>query len=179
MNHFIEKSYDTTSLPGEGANVKPGFVLDRATGVCFSGDRCRIRRNDAVISPSILEDYTKNPDALKKLLTTRERNARIHSKLNRLIEARYSSVPSGKVVQPPKGKGITAEVWEICPGFSCWVVREYLPDCHKNLCEALSLAVRIILFLVWVFRISMDRFPKRFIFLFQNAKTQKERLILK
>ena len=143
------------------------------------GDMCRIRRNDAVISPSILEDYTKKPDALKKLLTARECNARIHSKLNRLIEARYSSVSSGKVVQPPKGKGITAEVWEICPGFSCWVVREYLPDCHKNLCEALSLAVRIILFLVWVFRISMDRFPKRFIFLFQNAKTQKERLISK
>ena len=96
------------------------------------GDMCRIRRNDAAISPFVLEDYTKNPDTLKKLLTTRERNARIHSKLNRLIEARYSSVPSGKVVQPPKEKGITAEVWEICPGFSYWVVREHLPDCHKK-----------------------------------------------
>ena len=138
------------------------------------GDMCRIRRNDAVISPSILEDYTKNPDAPKKLLTTGNRNARIHSKLNRLIEARYSSVPSGKVVQPPKGKGITAEVWEICPGFSCWVVREYLPDCHKNLCEALSLAVRIILFLVWVFRISMDRFPKRSIFYSKMRKCKKK-----
>ena len=29
-------------------------------------------------------------------------------------------------------KGITAEVWEICPGFSYWVVREHLPDCHKK-----------------------------------------------
>ena len=143
------------------------------------GDMCRIRRNGMVGFASDLEDYTKNADAPKKLLTTGNRNVRIHSKLNRLIEARYSSVPSGKVVQPPKEKGITAEVWEICPGFSCWVVREHLPDCHKNLCEALSLAVRIILFLVWVFRISMDRFPKRFIFLFQNAKMQKERLILK
>ena len=143
------------------------------------GDMCRIRRNGMVGFASDLEDYTKNADAPKKLLTIGNRDARIHSKLNRLIEARYSSVPSGKVVQPPKEKGITAEVWEICPGFSCWVVREHLPDCHKNLCEALSLAVRIILFLVWVFRISMDRFPKRFIFLFQNAKTQKERLILK
>ena len=133
-----------------------------------------------MISPSILEDYTKNPDALKKLLTTRERNARIHSKLNRLIEARYSSVPSGKVVQPPKGKGITAEVWEICPGFSCWVVREYLPDCHKNLCEALSLAVRRRpIFKGQIFRIFHEPLGKAVHFLFQNAKTQKERLILK
>jgi len=23
----------------------------------------------------------------------------------------------------------------------CWAVREYLPDCHKFICEALSLAV--------------------------------------
>ena len=138
------------------------------------GDMCRIRRNGMVGFASDLEDYTKNPDTLKKLLTTRERNARIHSKLNRLIEARYSSVPSGKVVQPLKEKGITAEVWEICPGFSCWVVREYLPDCHKNLCEALSLAVRIILFLVWVFRISMDRFPKRFIFYSKMRKRKKK-----
>ena len=96
------------------------------------GDMCRICRNRAAMSVFALEDYTKNPDTPKKLLTTGNRDARIHSKLNRLIEARYSSVPSGKVVQPPKEKGITAEVWEICPGFSCWVVREYLPDCHKK-----------------------------------------------
>ena len=31
-------------------------------------------------------------------------------KLNRWIEARASSVPFGKVRQPPKGKGNTAEV---------------------------------------------------------------------
>ena len=135
---------------------------------------CRIRRNGMVGFASDLEDYTKNADAPKKLLTIGNRDARIHSKLNRLIEARYSSVPSGKVVQPPKGKGITAEVWEICPGFSYWVVREHLPDCHKNLCEALSLAVRIILFLVWVFRISMDRFPKRFIFYSKMRKRKKK-----
>lgn len=96
------------------------------------GDRCRIRRNGMVGFASDLEDYTKNADAPKKLLTIGNRDARIHSKLNRLIEARYSSVLSGKVVQPPKEKGITAEVWEICPGFSYWVVREYLPDCHKK-----------------------------------------------
>lgn len=112
-------------------------------------------------------------------MTTGNRSARIHSKLNRLIEARYSSVPSGKVVQPPEEKGITAEVWGICPGFSCWVVREHLPDCHKNLCEALSLAVRIILFFLWVFRISMDRFPKRFIFYSKMRKHKKERSIPK
>ncbi len=128
------------------------------------GDMCLIRRNGMVGFASDLEDYTKNADAPKKLLTIGNRDARIHSKLNRLIEARYSSVPSGKVVQPPKEKGITAEVWEICPGFSCWVVREHLPDCHKNLCEALSLAVRITPFFLWGLRISMDRFPKRFIF---------------
>ena len=95
-------------------------------------DMCRIRRNGAVPLLLALEDYTKNSDDGKKLLTIKKRDARIHSKLNRLIEARYSSVPSGKVVQPPKEKGITAEVWEICPGFSCWVVREHLPDCHKK-----------------------------------------------
>ena len=128
------------------------------------GDMCRIRRNGAVPLLLVLEDYTKNSDDGKNLLTIKKCDARIHSKLNRLIEARYSSVPSGKVVQPPKGKGITAEVWEICPDFSCWVVREYLPDCHKNLCEALSLAVRITPFFLWGLRISMDRFPKRFIF---------------
>ena len=98
----------------------------------LDGDRCRIRRNGAAVSAPALEDYTKNLNAPKKLLTTGKRNARIHSKLNRLIEARYSSVPSGKAVQPPKEKGITAEVWEICPGFSCWAVREHLPDCHKK-----------------------------------------------
>lgn len=96
------------------------------------GDRCRIRRNGTVLLPLVLEDYTKNSDDEKNLLTTKKCDARIHSKLNRLIEARYSSVPSGKVVQPPKEKGITAEVWEICPGFSYWVVREHLPDCHKK-----------------------------------------------
>ena len=96
------------------------------------GDMCRIRRSGAVPLLLVLEDYTKNSDDEKNLLTTQKRDARIHSKLNRLIEARYSSVPSGKVVQPPEEKGITAEVWEICPGFSCWVVREYLPDCHKK-----------------------------------------------
>ena len=138
------------------------------------GDMCRIRRNGMVGFASDLEDYTKNADAPKKLLTIGNRDARIHSKLNRLIEARYSSVPSGKVVQPPKEKGITAEVWEICPGFSCWVVREHLPDCHKNLCEALSLAVRITPSFLWGLRISMDRFPKRFIFYSKMRKRKKK-----
>ena len=138
------------------------------------GDMCRIRRNGMAGFTSDLEDYTKNADAPKKLLTIGNRDARIHSKLNRLIEARYLSVPSGKVVQPPKEKGITAEVWEICPGFSYWVVREHLPDCHKNLCEALSLAVRITPFFLWGLRISMDRFPKRFIFYSKMRKRKKK-----
>ena len=107
------------------------------------GDMCRIRRNGMVGFASDLEDYTKNADAPKKLLTIGNRDARIHSKLNRLIEARYSSVPSGKVVQPPKEKGITAEVWEkgIEDAMQCIetqglsedrVLVIYLPDCHEN-----------------------------------------------
>ena len=36
----------------------------------------------------------------------------------------------------------------------CWAVREYLPDCHKFFCEALSLAVTthsVILHLYFIF----------------------------
>ena len=86
----------------------------------------------------------------------------VYRKLNRLIEVRYSSVPSGKVVQPPGAKGITAEVWEGCPVVPRWAVREDLPDCHKNLCEALSMAVRYARCAPC--RIPMNRLTKRFIF---------------
>ena len=34
-------------------------------------------------------------------------------------------------MQPSEGKGITAEAEAGCMAVSCWVVREYLPDCHK------------------------------------------------
>ena len=95
------------------------------------GDMCRIRRNGMVGFASDLEDYTKNADAPKKLLTTGNRNARIHSKLNRLIEARYPSVPPAKPVQLRNGKGATAEVLGRCLLSGCWVGREHLPDCHK------------------------------------------------
>jgi len=52
--------------------------------------------------------------------------------LNRLIEARFSSVLFGKVVQPLKRKGCTAEAVEDCPVFHCWAGRKDLTDCHNN-----------------------------------------------
>lgn len=46
--------------------------------------------------------------------------------------------------------------------FSCWVVREHLPDCHKVLCEALSMAVLTYCrFFSNSYCISMDRLAKR------------------
>ena len=108
-----------------------------------------------------LEDFTKYRQTRKKQLTIRKSNARIRTKLNRLIEARYSSVPSGKVVQPPVGKGIAAEAWGSCPGCPCWAVREYLPDCHNSLWSAIiGCSDRP----TQGFRISMNRLAKRFIF---------------
>ena len=84
----------------------------------------------------------KFPKNAKKQLTGRNINAKMQSKLNRLIEARYPSVPSAKPVQLRNGKGATAEVSGQCLLSGCWVGREDLPDCHKFFCEALSLAVR-------------------------------------
>ena len=55
----------------------------------------------------------------------------MQSKLNRLIEARYPSVPSAKPVQLRNGKGATAEVSGQCLLSGYWVGREDLPDCHK------------------------------------------------
>ncbi len=49
------------------------------------------------------------------------------------IEARVASVPHGKAGWPQWAKGRTAEVRRNHPVSSCWVVREYLPDCHKTL----------------------------------------------
>ena len=63
----------------------------------------------------------------------------IHSNWIAWIEARFSRVCFSKVVQPPKQKGCTAEVMKDSTVFRCWFVREYLPDCHKVLCGALSL----------------------------------------
>ena len=66
--------------------------------------------------------------------------AKMQSKLNRLIEARYPSVLSTRPEQPWSGKGATAEVSGQCLLSGCWVGREDLPDCHKEkLCEALSM----------------------------------------
>ena len=74
----------------------------------------------------------KFPKNAKKQLTGRNINAKMQSKLNRLIEARYPSVPSAKPVQLRNGKGATAEVSGQCLLSGCWVGREDLPDCHKN-----------------------------------------------
>ena len=57
------------------------------------------------------------------------------------IEVRDSSVPFCKARQPRNGKGDAAEVGNPCLRVFCWAVREYLPDCHKNFCGALSTAV--------------------------------------
>ncbi len=57
----------------------------------------------------------KFPKNAKKQLTGRNINAKMQSKLNRLIEARYPSVPSVRPVQLRNGKGATAEV----PGNAC------------------------------------------------------------
>ena len=51
----------------------------------------------------------------EKELTRRKSRATMQSKLNRLIEARYPSVPPAKPVQLRNGKGATAEV----PGNAC------------------------------------------------------------
>ena len=66
-------------------------------------------------------------------LTVAARHDSIRSKLNRWIEARVVSVPHGKAGWPRWAKGRTAEVGGVHPDFSCWVVREYLPDCHNTL----------------------------------------------
>ena len=53
--------------------------------------------------------------------------------MNRLIEARYTSVPVGKARQPLTEKGMTAEVAGICLCFCSWAGEEDSPDCHKVL----------------------------------------------
>ena len=73
----------------------------------------------------------KFPKNAKKQLTGRNINAKMQSKLNRLIEARYPSVPSRKARQPRDRKGATAEVPEKCLLLRRWVGREHLSDCHK------------------------------------------------
>ena len=74
----------------------------------------------------------KFPKNAKKQLTGRNINAKMQSKLNRLIEARYPSVLSTRPAQPWSGKGATAEVSGQCLLSGCWVGREDLPDCHKS-----------------------------------------------
>ena len=150
----------STSLPGMKGNVKP-FRPRGGNSCCFLRRHMPNMQKFAGFFRPGLEDFTKCRETRKKQLTIRKSDARIRTKLNRLIEARYSSVPPGKVVQPPMGKGIIAEAGGSCPGFSCWAVREYLPDCHNSLWSAIigcsDRPFRD-------FRISMNRLAKRFIF---------------
>ena len=60
----------------------------------------------------------KFPKNAKKQLTGLKSNAKMQSKLNRLIEARYSSVPPARPEQPGKGKGPPPKCLDdaCCPG---------------------------------------------------------------
>ena len=83
----------------------------------------------------------KFPKNAKKQLTGRNINAKMQSKLNRLIEARYPSVPPARPGSRGRERGHRRSAGQ-CLLSGCWVGREDLPDCHKFFCEALSLAVR-------------------------------------
>ena len=83
----------------------------------------------------------KFPKNAKKQLTGRNINAKMQSKLNRLIEARYPSVPPTRPGSRGRERGHRRSAGQ-CLLSGCWVGREDLPDCHKFFCEALSLAVR-------------------------------------
>ena len=83
----------------------------------------------------------KFPKNAKKQLTGLKSNAKMQSKLNRLIEARYPSVPPARPGSRGRERGHRRSAGQ-CLLSGCWVGREDLPDCHKFFCEALSLAVR-------------------------------------
>lgn len=89
-----------------------------------------------ILSPLFLIQTSivyKFPPFFLEDLTVPLRHDSIRTKLNRWIEARVVSVPHSKAGWPPWAKGRTAEVGEAHPDLSCWVVRKYLPDCHKTL----------------------------------------------
>ena len=105
----------------------------------------------------------KFPKNAKKQLTGRNINAKMQSKLNRLIEARYPSVPSVRPVQLRNGKGATAEV----PGNACCPVA----GSAEKICRTVtSFFVKRYHWLFGKARwgrfsvYSMDRLTKRFIF---------------
>ena len=89
----------------------------------------------------------KFPKNAKKQLTGRNINAKMQSKLNRLIEARYPSVPPARPGSRGRERGHRRSAGQ-CLLSGCWVGREDLPDCHKFFCEALSLAVRLKFYVV-------------------------------
>lgn len=81
-------------------------------------------------------------DSLKTLLTASPASARIPIKLNRLDRgARFiSTVRQGQAAAGDR-KGSIAEVFWDCLSPECWVVGKYPPNCHRHICEALSVAV--------------------------------------
>ena len=116
----------------------------------------------------------KFPKNAKKQLTGRNINAKMQSKLNRLIEARYPSVPSVRPVQLRNGKGATAEV----PGNACCPVA----GSAEKICRTVtSFFVKRYHWLFGKARwgrfsvYSMDRLTKRFIFLHFPAGGEQKR----
>ena len=116
----------------------------------------------------------KFPKNAKKQLTGPKSNAKMQSKLNRLIEARYPSVPPAKPVQLRNGKGATAEV----PGNACCPVA----GSAEKICRTVtSFFVKRYHWLFGKARwgrfsvYSMDRLTKRFIFLHFPAGGERKR----
>ena len=110
----------------------------------------------------------------EKELTRRKSRATMQSKLNRLIEARYSSVPPARPEQPGKGKGPPPK----CPD-NAWY-----PDAGsaEKICRTVtSFFVKRYHWLFGKARwgrfsvYSMDRLTKRFIFLHFPAGGEQKR----
>ena len=101
----------------------------------------------------------------EKELTRRKSRATMQSKLNRLIEARYSSVPPARPEQPGKGKGPPPKCLNdaCCPGAGS----------AENICRTVTSFCGVLSMAVWsrprftagcCFTCSMDRLRRRFFF---------------
>ena len=119
---------------------------------------CAVRHVLFVFLPKFLKNA-------KKQLTGLKSNAKMQSKLNRLIEARYSSVPPARPEQPGKGKGPPPKcpdnAWypdagsaeKICRTVTSFFVKRY----HWLFGDVLFSRDRFSVY-------SMNRLAKRFIF---------------
>ena len=111
----------------------------------------------------------------EKELTRRKSRATMQSKLNRLIEARYSSVPPARPEQPGKGKGPPPKCLDdaCCPGAGsaeniCRTVTSFLCSAIIGCSERPVFQGRFSVY-------SMDRLTKRFIFLHFPAGGEQKR----